>query len=248
MVVRSKLSIRRWALAVACACVGPQGWAGTLGHANAPGPVPAHVTTIPQTVSGAKVLYFVDKTIGTDTFLAAMTDLGIVPTSTNDPTAFVSLLDQGGWDLVIALQQDYCQASAFGPDLIRYVSGGGKAIYADFCANTDPSVVTAFGGVPTGNINAAQLNGQLYTMSRGRSGKAATITNPGWTIYSVGYTPLTGAVTRASFDYKTSLAVDSGIISANSGRTLLNGLQQDAYTTFAQGQAIAEDEIQALLK
>lgn len=198
------------------------------------------ITLVPQAVSGANVLYYVDYSVGQDSFGLALSSLGISPTYTNDPYSFATLLQQGGWDLVIALQQANDYTSIFGADLSNWVAGGGKAIYTEWTYWSGLS--NAFGAVDTGNTNAVSITPGSSAIWSGLSGTVG-LSNPGWGIYSVGLMATgSGAVDGT---YNTG---EGAVVIGNGQRTVINGTLADSYVDPNQGIQIAMNEINFLLE
>lgn len=198
------------------------------------------VTLVPQAVSGANVLYYVDYSVGQDSFGLALSSLGISPTYTNDPYSFATLLQQGGWDLVIALQQNSDYSSIFGADLTNWVAGGGKAIYTEWTYWSGLSSV--FGAVDTGSTNAGSITLGSSAIWSGLGG-TVWLSNPGWGIYSVGLAATGGATVDGTYD-----SGDGAVVIGNGQRTLINGTLADSYADPNQGIQIAMNEINFLLE
>ena len=199
----------------------------------------AKIKLSPQATTSANVLYFIDYSLGTDSFAMALSSLGISPTTTNDASEFNTLLQAGGWDLVIALQRNYPSASLYASSLGAYVAAGGKAIYSDWTA--DATVLGSFGAAATGSLN-------FLSISPGGSAIWSTLPspvallNPGWGIYATGLSPIGDGVVDGTYENG-----DAAVIVANAGRTIINGTLQDSYNDPNQGIQIAINEIGYLL-
>jgi hypothetical protein len=196
------------------------------------------VTAVPQVATAANVLLFVDGAIGMDTFALALSNLGISPTFTNDPSSFASLLQSGSWDVVIAALQNNYGTDSYRSALDAYVAAGGKAIYTDWTG--DAAEYATFGATTTGSSNFSAItavNAGVYNAP-----VPINLSNPGWGIYAVGMSPTSAGVAVASYDNG-----DAAVIVGNDGRTIINGTLSDSYADTNAGVSIAESEINYLL-
>lgn len=199
----------------------------------------AKIKLSPQATSAVNVLYFVDFSLGTDSFAMALSSLGISPTITNDATEFNTLLQAGGWDLVIALQQNYSATSSYASSLSAYVAAGGKAIYSDW--TSDAAMLGSFGAAATGSLNFLSITPTSSAIWSSLTSPIALL-NPGWGIYAVGLSPIGDGAADGTYENG-----DAAVIVANAGRTIVNGTLQDSYNDPNQGIQIAINEINYLL-
>jgi len=210
--------------------VGPDGSAVVLGHVRGGGA---------GAVAGASVLYYVDYLHGDDPFLAAMANLGITPTIADSFEDFAALLQDGGWDLAILLDQNWCNTSWVDP-MVDWVNAGGQAIVADWCRNE--TAAEAFGASYSGQKNGSPITQTVPHPIWFGIADPFDLTNPGWGIFSMGMTATTGQ------SIGTFPNGDDALVVGNDGRTVLNGFLSDTAANPDEGIALAHNEIVFLLR
>jgi len=169
-------------------------------------------------VQAATVLYYADSIIGTNYVTPALTAGSHTVTTAVSWADFNTKLAGGGYQLVIALNQN----SGIGADLPtmqNYIAGGGRVILADWTQTA--TFATALGGGYTGTTNQNSLNFLVPALSAGIT-KPQVLSNPGWGTYSMGETVGGSSTSVCSFPNSNSCAV-----SGNGGRTLLLGFLSD---------------------
>jgi subtilisin family serine protease len=190
----------------------------------------------------ASVLYYVDSLHGDDPFLAAMSNLSITPTIAESFEDFAALLQAGGWDLAILLDQN---KSYIDPpwlaSMLDWVTDGGRAILADWTMNE--TAAAAFGATYTGNTNGDSItHTQIDHPIWQGIANPFDLTNPGWGTFSMGLMATTGD------SIGIFLNGDHALILGNGGRTVLNGFLSDTAATFNEGIVLAQNEIAFLLE
>jgi PEP-CTERM motif len=183
-----------------------------------------------------QVLYWPDLVLGTDCTPAALSSLGITPTTASNEADFITKLNAGGWDLAILDVQDLPETGAQAA-LDSYVVGGGKAIYTDWTQNN--GAAAAFDAAFTGNTNQTSM-----TVSGGLAAgitNPVTLSNPGWGVFSMGLSPLPGGSSSATFANS-----DAAIVIGNGGHTIINGFLNDTIAN-PPCQQLYENEISSVL-
>jgi len=223
---------------------GPEPWLGdpaqNLHISGARTAVLGHVRGGREGVlAGASVLYYVDYLHGDDPFLAAMANLGITPSVAGSCEEFAALLEAGGWDLAILLQQNWRNSNWVAP-MVHWVSAGGRAIVADWRRNE--TAAAAFGATYTGNTNGDPITQTVPHPIWEGIADPFDLTNPGWGTFSMGMSATTG----------TSIGTfpngDDALVVGNQGGTLLNGFFSDTAATPDEGIALAHNEIVFVLQ
>jgi hypothetical protein len=108
-------------------------------------------------------------------------------TTATDLTDFESKVAAGGWDLVVLMIQNSSYST---PNFNSYVSGGGRAILADW--TKDATRGALFGVTYTGNDNQNVITITDDLLMRGVT-NPMSLTNPGWFVaFSMGVTGTTG--------------------------------------------------------
>jgi len=182
-----------------------------------------------------KILYWNDYVLGTDYMKQALVNIAnTYSTSTTIATGlsdFESKVAAGGWDLVILMIQNSTYST---PNFNSYVSGGGRAIYADW--SKDSTRGTLFGVTYTGHDNQ---NVVKITDSHLLGGVAnpMSLTNPGWGTFSMGATETSGTVS-ATFPNG-----DAAIVVGGERKTIINGFLTDTPTYVADGIDLFENEV-----
>lgn len=193
---------------------------------------------VPVSGPAAKVLYYNDFEIATNTFGQALAALGITPTVASSYAEFESDLASGTWSLVILMNQGSGDTTWETP-LINYVQGGGHVIVASW---TQPqNVAAAFGAFYTGNNDQSPITQTAASPIWNGISNPFYLYSPGWGIWSTGLVATTGQ------SIGTFPNGDSGIVVGNSGNTVLNGFLGDTPADASQGLLLAENEITSLL-
>jgi hypothetical protein len=213
--------------------------AATASNAPPHAALGAGIQTTPQDVApGTAVLYYNDYNIATDSFGEALGNLGIVPTFTDTPETFETLLQSGNWDLVIAIHQDSSGGSGvFVDELADYVAGGGRAIGIDWTGTLAP----VFRASASGNENLTTITPSAHPIWDGIAGPVA-ISTTGWGVFSLGLVSNGDGHVEGSFENG-----NGAIVIGNGDRTIFNGPLQDTYDSESAGTRLAENEIAFLL-
>jgi hypothetical protein len=189
--------------------------------------------------SAVAVLHFEDDSLGTSAVPGALSSLGLVgsTTFTSDVTTFNTLLDGGGWDLVIFGEQNsfdtFDDASG---SLTPYVTGGGRLIATTWRDGGLGSLLEAV----FVTSNAAQITTDAHPIFAGL-GATIDLDNPGWGTFSISWGPTGSAVGLGS------LGAGAAAILGNDGRTILNGPLFDTFDDLAQGEDYIANQIAFLL-
>jgi hypothetical protein len=191
------------------------------------------------------ILYWNDYAIGTDYMGEALANIANTystsVTTATDLADFESKVAAGGWDLVVLMIQNAGNQPT--PNFNTYVSGGGRAILADWTASYTEDVTreALFGVTYTGNNNQDAititddllLGGVINPMS---------LTNPGWFVaFSMGMTSTAGTVAA------TFANGDAAIVVGANRKTIINGFLTDTPTSASDGVALFENEILTVL-
>jgi hypothetical protein len=199
----------------------------------------------PPDTDGTQVLYFVDFTAGRpEPYRAAFTALGITPTVATSHPDFNARLAQGGWDLVVFLQQGDADTTWVTP-MIDWINGGGKAIACTWIFRVEPTeaqrAAAAFGARYTGTENGPSVNQTVvHPIWEGISNPMA-LANPGWFTFANGLEATTGT---AIGKYPNE---DAAIVVGNGDRTVLNGWLSDVPANPTERVRVAQNEVSFLL-
>jgi hypothetical protein len=176
---------------------------------------------IPDAHAAVDVLYCVDRALSTDQMAVALADLSssYAVTSTSSMTDCEAYIASGGWELVIVFVQNKSYSL---PNFNAYVSGGGRAIHADWTRST--SRATLFGATYAAETNATSLDVDA-SLASGVSTNPIKLTSAGWSRFSMTLTPASAASSGAT------LGIGSGIVVGGGGKTVINGFLSDAAGT-----------------
>ncbi len=184
------------------------------------------------------VLAFEDGALGTSVLPGALSLWGQCGTctTTTDSSTFDSLLSGGGWNVVIYAEQDFEDFSSSASLLNAYVAGGGKLIGQTWLTGGLDNLLQASGTSTNGTVITTDGNPVFAGL-----GSTIALNNPGWGIFSQGWTPTAGAVGIG--------LIDSGgyaIVLGNGGNTYLNAGLTDTYLAPADGQRLIANELTQL--
>jgi hypothetical protein len=191
-----------------------------------------------ECVGEFSVLHWTDQNLGTSAVPGAIVLAGVTATEAADATDFVSLLQQGGWDLVIFGEQNTNTFSgAVQTELSAYVTGGGKLLATTWLS----SPLAGFLEAMVTGVNYMQVLTDGHPIF---AGLPATImlTDPGWGVHAQAYLP-TGA---AECIGSTSIG-DCAAILGHGGHTLLLGPLFDTYATLAEGERLVAQSMLFLI-
>jgi len=194
--------------------------------------VPASAGTV------ANVLIFEDYVVGTSAIPGALALWGgcVTCTTTTDTATFNSALAGGGWDLVIFAEQNQDQYSASGAGLTAFVNGGGKLIGQTWLTGGLDGLLQASYVSQNGSVITTDGNPVFAGL-----GATISLSNPGWGIFSEGWSPTGGA-----FGIGSLSSGGSAIILGNGGRTYLNAPLTDTYSPQSDGERLLANEIGVL--
>ena len=185
----------------------------------------------------ANVLYYGDYFIGTNYVLPALNAGGHTVTQATGWSDFNNQLDGGGFDLAVALVQNW----TFLPDLTiltSFVTSGGSVIFNDWTGNGAYGLL--FGATYSGNNNLTPATITDPGFLSGITNPVGLI-SPGWGVWSMGLT-VAGTGTSSGFFPNG----DSCLVSNYGGRTLLLGFMADTLPS-ADGQQFFENAIASVL-
>jgi hypothetical protein len=192
--------------------------------------------------NATNILYFSDGNVGFDNMGAA---LGSLPgtynvTTASDPSNFDSLLTGGGFNLAIFAQQDFSGYSTEFANIAAFVAGGGSAIVNDWDIS-DSSNIAPLGATFTGNANDTSVSVTYPAFAAGLGSNPMSLFNPGWGIFSTGLLPGSGSTVAATFG-----GGDAAIVIGPTGRSIINGMLTDTFSSSADGQQLYVNEIVSL--
>ena len=176
-----------------------------------------------QPQQGANILYYVDDAIGTDQMLAALVELsgsGDTYTVASSYSDFVSQLQGGSYQVAILFVQSNSPDSTSVNALGTFVAGGGTAIYCDWTENA--GLAAQFGAQYGGNNNQSQFVVTAAALEAGLTADTVNLTNPGWGIFAMGESAISGAQSAAVFGDNSS-----AIVIGNGGKSIVNGFLSD---------------------
>jgi hypothetical protein len=187
-------------------------------------------------IPAPKILYWNDLVLGTDYMGEALaniagTYLTSIVTTATDLSDFETKVAAGGWDLVVLMIQSWIYST---PKFNAYVSGGGRAILADWTKDIKRGKL--FGVTYTGNDNQDVITITDDLLLSGVTNPMSLI-NPGWGIFSMGLTDTAGTV-AATFPNG-----DAAIVVRANRRTIINGFLTDTPMFASDGVALFENEI-----
>ena len=187
----------------------------------------------------ADILYFEDFTVGTSAVPGALTSLGLAASTTTATSAanFQTLLSSGTWDLVIFGEQGFSTFNDFPGDFATYLAGGGMILGTTWRTDGYDALMEADGF----STNGGSITTDGHPIFVGLGG-TIDLTNPGWGIFSQGYSTIGGGVCIGTISSGGCAAV-----LGNSGDTLLLGPLFDTYTNLAEGELLVANSISFLL-
>ncbi|UCC49261.1 MAG: Ig domain-containing protein [Gemmatimonadota bacterium] len=184
------------------------------------------------------ILHWSDFNVGTSAVPGALTLVGVTATDAVGDFDFVTLLQQGGWGLVVFGEQGgYPFSGAVQTELTTYVTGGGELLGTTWLT----SPFAAFMEATATGFNYGALIPDGHPIFAGFAGPIA-LSNPGWGVYAVRYQPAGAGVCIGSTD-----AGDCAAILGNGGSTLLLGPLFDTYATLAEGEQLVAQSMQFLI-
>ncbi len=183
--------------------------------------------------AGAAVLYWNDFNLGTSAVPGGITLAGLTGVEAAGQADFNAKLAAGGWDAVIFGEQNGDAFSSSAAALSSWVAGGGKLIGTTWL---DAGLSSLLEGV------FVSTNGDTITTDANPvfTGLGATISisNPGWGIFSRGWTPSGTASCLGSLN-----SGGCAVILGNDGNTYLNSPLNDAYLSLADGERLIANEL-----
>lgn len=183
--------------------------------------------------AGAAVLYWDDYNVGTSAVPGGISLAGLTGVGATDRNDFNTKLAAGGWDAVVFGEQGTGTFGNSSAALSAWVAGGGKLIGTTWVNGGLSSLLE---GV------FASDNGATITTDGNPifAGLGATISlnNPGWGIFSQGWTPSGTASCLGSLS-----TGGCAVILGNEGNTYLNGPLNDTYLSLADGERLIANEL-----
>jgi hypothetical protein len=162
----------------------------------------------------------------------ALAASGHTVTTATSEANFVTLVGAGGWDLVIFMNQNLPNNAAQAA-MVTHVTGGGRAIFADWTGNATTGA--AFNAsYPAGGNNLSPVTVTNAALLAGMGVNPLPLTNPGWGTFAQDMLALAGGVSAADFPNG-----NEAIIIGNSGRTIINGFLDDLWGAGANANATA---------
>jgi inhibitor of cysteine peptidase len=190
-----------------------------------------------------QILYRSDYSHGTDCLAQALAAMpaSYMTTTATSLSDFETKASLGGWDLAILNAQLIpTGGTAEMPIFASYVQNGGRAILTD--QGRDLSFGQLFGISYTGINDQTPVNLTYPGLAAGIVTNPVPLANPGWPgSWSFGMTTVSGAP-LATFP-NGNAAISLG----NSGRTIINGMQNDTIASAADGVTLYTNEILLLL-
>ncbi|HQR08302.1 MAG TPA: PEP-CTERM sorting domain-containing protein [Gemmatales bacterium] len=199
------------------------------------------MSLITGSAKGQTILYWADVTVGTPYMSQALAALpgGYTVTTATSDADFTTKITSGSYDLGILLIQNFPSSGYTSPGALgTFVSGGGKAIYTDWSG--DNALAVPFGASFTGNQNDTTINIAASNLATGVN-NPATLTNPGFGIFSTGLNAIGGSTVQASFGNG-----DAAIVLNASGTSYFNGFLDGTLTTGSDGVNLYTNEITGL--
>ncbi len=183
-----------------------------------------------------RILYWNDLVLGTDYMGEALANIANTystsVTTATDLTDFESKVAASKWDLVVLMLQNALSFST--PKFNAYVSGGGRAILADWTKNATRGALFGVTYAGNDNQNVITITDDLFLDG---VTNPMSLTNPGWGTFSMGVTGTTG------FEAATFPNGDAAIVVGANGKTIINGFLSDTPTSASDGVALFENEI-----
>ncbi|MDM8525452.1 serine protease [Desulfococcaceae bacterium HSG8] len=165
-----------------------------------------------------RALYFSDTTEAfTDPAEAALENKGYLITAADNYTDFETLAGEGGWDLIILMNQGNSvgNISAF----LGYVADGGIAIMTDWSG--DEELGSAFGVLYTGNENGESVLITEPALAEGIT-NPLPLFNPGYMTWSLGMASEETIIGEFPDG-------DAAVVIANEGKTAAVGFLNDTF-------------------
>lgn len=189
------------------------------------------------TVEG--ILHWTDGNQGTSAVPGALDSLGVSATTASDSSDFVSLLQEGGWGLVVFGEQlNAVYAGSVQTELESYVNDdGGKLLATTW---QDAPLATFLQATRT-DTNYSDLITDDHQIFDGLPSSISVI-DPGWGTYAGAYTADSDAECLGS----TSVG-DCGAILGHGNRTLLVGPLFDTYSNLAEGETLLAQAMEFLI-
>ncbi|MCC5831388.1 MAG: hypothetical protein JJU36_18265 [Phycisphaeraceae bacterium] len=190
--------------------------------------------------SAVPVLYYEDGTLGTSAIPGALTQLGLMGTTTQvfNTTDFNTQISSGAFDLVIVGHQFFFPTdNNIATELAAYIAGGGLALATTWQDDALPPLFQA----TAAGTNAPLIGNDGHPIFTGLPA-SIDLANPGWPVaFSRAWNPVGSAVGIGS------LGAGSAAILGNEGRTILSGPLFDTYADLAEGELLMANKISFLL-
>ena len=175
------------------------------------------------TLTAGNVLVFEDYVVGTSAIPGALTLWGGCGTCT-------TTTDTGTFNTL-------GEYSASAAELTAYINAGGRLIGQTWLTGGLDGLLQASHVSSNGNVITTDGNAVFAGL-----GSTISLSNPGWGIYSQGWSPVGGAVGIGTFS-----SGGSAIILGNGGRTYLNAGLTDTYSPTSDGSRLIANEIGLVL-
>jgi hypothetical protein len=183
--------------------------------------------------AAADVLYWDDDNVGTSAVPGGIALAGLTGVGATSQTDFNTKLAAGGWDAVLFGEQNSSVFGASSAALSTWVAGGGKLIGTTWLANGLDALLEAVGA----SINGTTITVDANPIFAGL-GPTISLSNPGWGVFSQGWTPTGSASCLGSLS-----SGGCAVIMGNGGNTYLNGPLNDTYFTLAAGERLIANEL-----
>lgn len=173
------------------------------------------------TAPGGNALVYVDYALVNDEVVSTLTSEGYTVTVATDWSNFNTLLAEGT-DLAVAFAQNSPATGGLSYSTVEsYISGGGKMIFATW-STADLAFANLFEANFTGNFNMTMVCSDYISLKRDITGGCFTLSNPGWTTFSLGLSPIGNGTVAATYSNG-----DAAIILGNNGNTIMLGYLSD---------------------
>jgi hypothetical protein len=190
--------------------------------------------TLPSlTAPTGRALVYVDYSFTNDGVITSLNENGFAVDVASDWNDFNNKLANGSFELVVAFAQNY-SAVTDGlnvSNLGNYINNGGSMIFATW-TDDDLAVANLMDAGFTGVTNLSTVTITDPVMANGLT-NPFTLSNPGWGIYSMGLTALTGGEVVATFENG-----NAAMVRGNNGRTIMVGYLSDTPATMADRDEI----------
>lgn len=181
----------------------------------------------------AAVLYWDDFNVGTSAVPGGIALAGLTGVGATDQTDFNTKLAAGGWDAVLFGEQNGFVFSASSAALSTWVAGGGKLIGTTWQAG---GLGTLLEGISV-STNGTTITTDADPIFAGL-GATISLTNPGWGVFSRGWTPTGGASCLGSLS-----SGGCAVIMGNGGNSYLNGPLNDTYLPASDGERLIANQL-----